>query len=667
MNFSDLVTGAAGSVTNQNNQVTQITYQIQKAAKGVMNFAREFGDSIPYFLNKSFQEESEEENQKKMITYLIQYEIEMVKLKELNLKSSTKYNNEMLVNEQLKIKEQKRHNQVSENINLQKLELQYIELEFSIQHRHKELILKEREIKINEDKMDLGKKRLELEGQILELKREWQHQQLEKKSEEIQGLWDAQKSPLTLSQQETKDFLLRQHKDCDLFILFSPLEISQDSELKKISINQELEIALDNCINEFYNNSLLGCRTQFYQIFEKPIKKLEAENFIHKFSPIPIIIFYGNITNSKIYIKISFLQQSTIIEMNWRDIYNELLSLGVTLPDTIYLVKDFLIDFYKVAVSYIVDLYYLYIKNFHEIRLPELVNNLLSQSSYQWLINNIYEHSVQDLIDTQKQRNSLAYYQKGYKYYQASLQTGTSYQIEKKLFENALLFIEESVKVKSDFSHAWYVKGVIEFKIKKYTSTIESCNQAIKVDLNYAHAWLYKAKAYEKIAQQQGNQNDWDIAISCYKKAIDLQPQLKEALEDYGLLLCQIKNYEKAITVFDDYIDINSKSEVVWFAKGNSLFYLKLYKKSIQSYQKVIEINENNHNAWLLRGEAAFKIWDIETAIYSFYRAIKINQKNLYIIIQFLIKSAKNTFKKLLNILSKWGRYSEAVIKGKMD
>lgn len=62
---------------------------------------------------------------------------------------------------------------------------------------------------------------------------------------------------------------------------------------------------------------------------------------------------------------------------------------------------------------------------------------------------------------------------------------------------------------------------------------------------------------------QKGNQNydrgNYEAAIECYSKAIQLNPQLADA----------------------------------WYNKGNAFFKLKMYKDALNAYQKAIDINPN--------------------------------------------------------------------------
>ena len=115
--------------------------------------------------------------------------------------------------------------------------------------------------------------------------------------------------------------------------------------------------------------------------------------------------------------------------------------------------------------------------------------------------------------------------------------------------------------------------SLLAFICIMYASAQESSSQ-----------WINKGRDLD-------NNSHYDDAISCYEKAIALEPQNEVAWFNKGLALYKQGKYDEAIQSYDKAIEIDPQDTDAWINKGLALYYQGKYDEAIQSYDKAIEID----------------------------------------------------------------------------
>jgi tetratricopeptide (TPR) repeat protein len=96
-------------------------------------------------------------------------------------------------------------------------------------------------------------------------------------------------------------------------------------------------------------------------------------------------------------------------------------------------------------------------------------------------------------------------------------------------------------------------------------------------------------------------------------------------LVDKGNDFYFLGEYNKAIECFNKAIDLNPKSEKAWANKGNALIKLGKYNEALQACDKAIKINPKSSIAWFNKGYAFIKLGDPVEANQAYDMAIEIN------------------------------------------
>lgn len=118
-----------------------------------------------------------------------------------------------------------------------------------------------------------------------------------------------------------------------------------------------------------------------------------------------------------------------------------------------------------------------------------------------------------------------------------------------------------------------------------------------------------------------------------------------------GNSLVKLGEYEKAIKLYDEAIEINPILENAWNGKGNALTHLGKYDDAINAFERAIQINQNLSIAWLGKGGALSSKCMYNEAIKCYNKTLEIDPNNLAAL------SALNAKGVDLNYL---GMYSEA-------
>ena len=155
--------------------------------------------------------------------------------------------------------------------------------------------------------------------------------------------------------------------------------------------------------------------------------------------------------------------------------------------------------------------------------------------------------------------------------------------------------------------------GLPEEAIKNFKKSIELAGESKEI---IEDGYLYLAFEYENLEQ-------YEDAIFCLKKTIDLNPLSDAAL--YELSFCfEITNKDsEAVEYFNAFLDKHSYSNCAWFNLGVAYNRLGLFEKAIESYDYVIAIKEDFSPAYFNKANSLANINKLEEAIACYEETFK--------------------------------------------
>ncbi len=239
----------------------------------------------------------------------------------------------------------------------------------------------------------------------------------------------------------------------------------------------------------------------------------------------------------------------------------------------------------------------------------------------------------------------LAYYGKG-----LPLATQGKYQ-------ESITALEQAVKLKPGFVAAWNNLSVVYRKLKQPEKALVAINKAIKLQpknpnlynqkcvvLNslerYTEAEVAINKAIEIAPRaafyiNRGNlyqeHKKWELALSSYDKAIQVNPNDANTYHNRGVLYQEHKKWELALADYNKTIQINPNNANSYYNRGVIYYKHKKWELALADYNKAIQINPNYATAYIGRGVLYKEQKKWELALSDYNKAIQINPNDVYV------------------------------------
>ncbi|MDR2205125.1 MAG: tetratricopeptide repeat protein [Flavobacteriaceae bacterium] len=164
----------------------------------------------------------------------------------------------------------------------------------------------------------------------------------------------------------------------------------------------------------------------------------------------------------------------------------------------------------------------------------------------------------------------------------------------------------------------WFNKGSEHFSKGEYQEAIECYDKAIDINPDYAEAYNNKGSAL-------GILGKYEEAIECYDKAIELKPDNAEAYYNKGITLSYLGKYQEAVECYDKAIELKPDNAEVYINKGNALSNLGKHQEAIKCFDKAIDLNPDYAEAYYNKGNALGNLGKYQEALKCFDKAIALN------------------------------------------
>ncbi|MCK4797003.1 MAG: tetratricopeptide repeat protein [Spirochaetes bacterium] len=137
------------------------------------------------------------------------------------------------------------------------------------------------------------------------------------------------------------------------------------------------------------------------------------------------------------------------------------------------------------------------------------------------------------------------------------------------------------------------MKKIIFFSL----SILVSLSVFPKTAFDYNHKGIKYAK-----------QEFYDLAIDCFIKAIDLDPEHLQSYENLATVYYHKGMYDESIECFNKIIELKPDDFRAYNNRGNIYYHKGMYKEALSDYNKAIELNHKNAYFYFFRLIASFKI-----------------------------------------------------------
>jgi tetratricopeptide (TPR) repeat protein len=202
----------------------------------------------------------------------------------------------------------------------------------------------------------------------------------------------------------------------------------------------------------------------------------------------------------------------------------------------------------------------------------------------------------------------------------------------------------------------WVERGIALKENGNIQAAINAFNNAIDIDRYHATAFFYRGLTYNELEQYEAAKKDFSITIElepdhaparyyllavCEKMEIPVDtksPNAETRMAQYSedsesllrkaFFLYDTGNYQAALLVFDEIIEINPKCAPAYFGKGNALSYQGQYEKAIWNYDRVILLNPHFSEAYRERAFSYWNLGNLNSAFDDLENACKMNPED---------------------------------------
>lgn len=165
---------------------------------------------------------------------------------------------------------------------------------------------------------------------------------------------------------------------------------------------------------------------------------------------------------------------------------------------------------------------------------------------------------------------------------------GDEFRTQGKL-DKAMKIYEEIIKKDKNESKAWYGKGFVLFKFKRYEDALDAFEKVNEIDPDWINAWYNK-----------------------------------------GVTLLELRRYEDALKTYNKIVDMNKDDSLVWNDKGFALATLGRYTDAEEAFKKAVDMNPNNDLSYANLAELYLIHGDLESASDNVKKALNIKNENVY-------------------------------------
>ena len=160
-----------------------------------------------------------------------------------------------------------------------------------------------------------------------------------------------------------------------------------------------------------------------------------------------------------------------------------------------------------------------------------------------------------------------------------------------------------------------HVLAVVQAALGKHELALASYNRALAVQPNHADALNNRGNTLKELGRL-------DEALASYNRALTAQPNNAGALNNRGVTLLLLKRLDEAVASFERAATLRPDYAEAHYNRGNALYELKRYDEALASYDRTLALRPNVSGVLCNRGNALRALKRFDEAIASYDRAL---------------------------------------------
>ena len=197
-------------------------------------------------------------------------------------------------------------------------------------------------------------------------------------------------------------------------------------------------------------------------------------------------------------------------------------------------------------------------------------------------------------------------------------------------FEKALLQFERCIEIDKANPAGYFFAGVICDSLNRKDKACDYMKQAMDIGLGEAFYYVLDncpSKIDPKLRHQ----------YQLFQQAVDFEKG---------------RQYEKAITLYDQLIKVAPDSSGYYYNRGKNYRHLEMHKEAIENYKKAISIDSDRMDYWVSLAVSQQILNDVDGALKTYEDALKIDPNHAMTYYNLgTIYASKNQFEKAIEYL----------------
>ncbi len=152
---------------------------------------------------------------------------------------------------------------------------------------------------------------------------------------------------------------------------------------------------------------------------------------------------------------------------------------------------------------------------------------------------------------------------------------------------------------------------------KDYQKALVLSDKALSIDAQLSDALNNRGLALFHLKK-------YEAALQSYRQALEGNPNSTEVHNNLGLFYLHFKNVPQALTHFQDALNLNPYYADAYYNRANAYFQAKQYAAALQDYAAVIRLQPEHTRTYNNRGLLRVQLKQYEAAIDEFTQALRV-------------------------------------------
>ena len=197
-------------------------------------------------------------------------------------------------------------------------------------------------------------------------------------------------------------------------------------------------------------------------------------------------------------------------------------------------------------------------------------------------------------------------------------------------YDGAEQFIRQALKIEPKNAMAWNRLGTVYNSRSNYNKAVECLDKAVQIDSNYADAWNSLGNVYSNMGNTEKAAECYKKSLAASKKAVNVDPGKAKSWGELAISYMNastvygnpLENYDEPIEYFRKALELDPNDKEI-LANFGYLYYLKDdYDEAIKYAQKAIAVDANYPLPWNVLGYTYSSLENYDKAIVNFTKAL---------------------------------------------